>query len=186
MALTDTSLHSFRVLIVEDNRDGADTLAALLQTYGFEVRVAYTGPDGLQAALDDPPDAVVCDINLPGLDGLTIARRLREALPEKPLMVAVSAMRRRRLRRPGREGGVRPLLRQAGRPGGIGQRPDRTGRTGLTDRNRSCQPGRPGACRWATRVPTARPPAVADADRLPSLPADGHCHGGLDPPPTRR
>jgi CheY-like chemotaxis protein len=93
MALTDTSLHSLRVLIVEDNRDGADTLAALLQTYGFEVQVAYTGPDGLQAALDDPPDAVVCDINLPGLDGLTIARRLREALPEKPLMVAVSAMR---------------------------------------------------------------------------------------------
>ena len=60
--------------------------------YGFDVRVAYTGPDGLQAALDDPPDAVVCDINLPGLDGLTIARRLREQLPEKPLLVAVSAL----------------------------------------------------------------------------------------------
>ena len=93
MALTDTSLHTLRVLIVEDNKDGADSLAALLQMYGFEVQVAYTGPDGLQAALDDPPDAVVCDINLPGMDGLTIARRLREQLPEKPLMVAVSAMR---------------------------------------------------------------------------------------------
>lgn len=97
MALSDISLRSFRVLIVEDNRDGADTLATLLQAYGFEVQVAYTGPDGLQAALDDPPDAVVCDINLPGLDGLTIARRLCEALPEKPLMVAVSALREEEL-----------------------------------------------------------------------------------------
>ena len=93
MALTDAPLSTLRVLIVEDNKDGADTLAALLQMYGFEVRVAYTGPDGLRAALEDPPDAVVCDINLPGIDGLTIARRLREQLPEKPLLVAVSAMR---------------------------------------------------------------------------------------------
>jgi CheY-like chemotaxis protein len=105
MPLAHTSIHPLRVLIVEDNRDGADTLAILLQGYGFEVRVAYTGPDGLAAALEDPPDAVVCDINLPGLDGLTIARRLREALPEKPFLVAVTALREEDLIEPaGRAG----------------------------------------------------------------------------------
>ena len=105
MGLASISVHPLRVLIVEDNRDGADTLAMLLQRYGFDVQVAYTGPDGLSAALADPPDAVVCDINLPGLDGLTIARRLREALPEKPFLVAVTALREEDLIEPaGRAG----------------------------------------------------------------------------------
>ena len=93
MARIDASHPSLRVLIVEDNKDGADTLATLLRLYGFDVRVAYTGTDGLREALADPPDAVLCDINLPGVDGYTVARRLREALPERPLLVAVSAMK---------------------------------------------------------------------------------------------
>jgi CheY-like chemotaxis protein len=105
MGLASISSQPLRVLIVEDNRDGADTLAILLQQYGFDVRVAYTGPDGLSAALADPPDAVVCDINLPGMDGLTIARRLRDTLPEKPLLVAVTALREEELIEPaGRAG----------------------------------------------------------------------------------
>ncbi|HEX5269884.1 MAG TPA: response regulator [Gemmataceae bacterium] len=66
-----------RVLVVDDNRDGADSMAMLLQLHGHEVRVAYDGPEGVKAALAQAPDVVLCDIGLPGLDGFGVARALR-------------------------------------------------------------------------------------------------------------
>jgi CheY-like chemotaxis protein len=69
---------TLRVLIVEDSLDAAQTLQELLQAIGYEVSVAYTGPDGLQAALQLRPNVILCDIGLPGLDGYQIAIRLRQ------------------------------------------------------------------------------------------------------------
>ena len=66
-----------RVLVVEDSRDAADTMRMLLDMSGYEVTVAYTGPDGLARAQKDLPDAVVCDIGLPGITGYEIAAALR-------------------------------------------------------------------------------------------------------------
>ncbi len=66
-----------RVLVVEDNRDAADSLVMLLEVFGYDVTVAYTGPSGVEAAAAWGPDAVVCDIGLPGLDGYGVARALR-------------------------------------------------------------------------------------------------------------
>lgn len=66
-----------RVLVVEDNRDAADSLRMLLEAYGYLVDVAYTGPDGLRAAERHPPEVVICDIGLPGLDGYGVAAALR-------------------------------------------------------------------------------------------------------------
>jgi CheY-like chemotaxis protein len=68
---------SKRVLIIEDNRDAADTLRLLLVLLGHDVRVAYTGPDGVQAAAEWLPNIIVSDIGLPGLDGYGVARQLR-------------------------------------------------------------------------------------------------------------
>jgi DNA-binding response OmpR family regulator len=65
------------VLVVDDNKDAADSLALFLQLAGFRVRTAYDGTAGLRAAEADPPDCVVLDINMPRADGLTVARRLR-------------------------------------------------------------------------------------------------------------
>jgi len=65
------------VLIADDNRDAADTLAALLRLRGYAVRVAYAGPAALAAALADPPDCAILDIGMPGLDGYAVARQLR-------------------------------------------------------------------------------------------------------------
>src|SRR5207245_11442742 len=90
----------FRVLIVEDNADGADSLAVFLRMSGFDVRVAYSGQDGVDAALANPPNAVLCDINMPGLDGFAVARQLREAIPDPPLLVAVTARPEQDLLRP--------------------------------------------------------------------------------------
>jgi PAS domain S-box-containing protein len=66
-----------RVLVVEDNRDAAESLRLLLELLGHEVRVAYTGPEGVQAAQGWRPGIVLCDIGLPGLDGYGVARELR-------------------------------------------------------------------------------------------------------------
>jgi CheY-like chemotaxis protein len=95
----------FRVLIVEDNPDGADSLAVFLRMSGFDVRVAYSGREGVEAALTDPPDALLCDINMPEVDGFAVARRVRDALPAPPLLVAVTARREQDLLRPAGEAG---------------------------------------------------------------------------------
>jgi PAS domain S-box-containing protein len=69
--------HSSRVMIVDDNKDAADILAALLQAQGFEVRVTYEGATALDAVLAYAPHVVMLDIGLPGLNGYDVARAIR-------------------------------------------------------------------------------------------------------------
>jgi DNA-binding response OmpR family regulator len=66
-----------RVLIVDDNRDAADSLAMLLALDGHDVQVAYAGKDALEAVRDFRPSVVVLDLGLPDLNGFEVARRLR-------------------------------------------------------------------------------------------------------------
>ena len=73
---------ALRVLIVDDNRDAADSLAVLLGMPSFarerfEVRVAYGGAAGLQLAREFVPDCLVSDIRMPGVDGYSLARAVR-------------------------------------------------------------------------------------------------------------
>ena len=68
-----------RVLVVEDDRDIADVLRRSLSMEGYEVRLAGDGEAALSGAADFTPDAVVLDLGLPKMDGLEVARRLREA-----------------------------------------------------------------------------------------------------------
>jgi two-component system, sensor histidine kinase len=80
------------VLVIEDVRDTADTLAEFLRVgCGYEVAVAYDGETGLKRAVADRPDAVVCDIGLPRLDGFKVAQQLADLLSPKPLLIAVTA-----------------------------------------------------------------------------------------------
>jgi CheY-like chemotaxis protein len=67
-----------RVLIIEDNHSTADSLHQLLGTRGYTVRVAYDGRAGVFAAREWPPEVVLCDIGLPGLDGYGVALALRQ------------------------------------------------------------------------------------------------------------
>jgi signal transduction histidine kinase/ActR/RegA family two-component response regulator len=69
-----------RVLVVEDNPDTCATLAACLREEGHEVVTALDGRSGLAAALERPYDVIVCDIGLPGLDGLGLIRTVRAAM----------------------------------------------------------------------------------------------------------
>ncbi|MFC5460918.1 hybrid sensor histidine kinase/response regulator [Massilia niabensis] len=68
-----------RVLIIEDNPDAAETLKAFLDMEGHDVSMAQDGAAGLQALLSGKFDVVVCDIGLPGMDGLEVVSRLRAA-----------------------------------------------------------------------------------------------------------
>src|SRR3954452_23289354 len=80
-----------KVLVIDDAPDTAETLAEfLLQGFGFDARVAHDGKAGLAAAKADPPVAVVCDLGLPGLDGLESARRIRQTVAPCPLLIAVT------------------------------------------------------------------------------------------------
>ncbi len=69
---------SQQVILVEDNPDVAESLRLLLESLGHEVRVAATGIEALEAAREDRPDVLLCDIGLPApIDGLALARELR-------------------------------------------------------------------------------------------------------------
>jgi DNA-binding response OmpR family regulator len=68
---------ALRLLVIEDNPVLRDNLAALFARHGIDAGVAADGLSGLQAALDDPPDVLVLDLGLPGLDGLRVSERLR-------------------------------------------------------------------------------------------------------------
>jgi len=67
-----------RILIIEDNQDTAASLRVLLELHGHEARLAHTGPAGVSLAREFRPEVVLCDIELPGMDGLAVARALRE------------------------------------------------------------------------------------------------------------
>ena len=66
-----------RILVVDDNRDSADSLALLLRLQGNDVRIAYDGPEALAVAESFRPQVALLDIGLPVVDGREVARRIR-------------------------------------------------------------------------------------------------------------
>ena len=68
---------SQRVLVVDDNRDAADSLGLLLKLLGNNVHVVHNGPDALAALLTYQPTVCLLDIGMPGMDGHEVARRIR-------------------------------------------------------------------------------------------------------------
>ena len=79
------------ILIVDDNRDAADSLSALLGLMGHDVQVAYGGPAAIETAVAFRPDVVLLDIGMPGMDGYEVAERIRaRRLVPLPLVVALT------------------------------------------------------------------------------------------------
>ena len=79
------------VLVADDNRDAADTLALCLQFDGHVVTVAYDGLAAIEMAAREQPTVMLLDIGMPGLDGYEVARRVRQqAWGRRTLLVALT------------------------------------------------------------------------------------------------
>lgn len=79
------------VLVVDDDRDTADSLSTLLYLTGYHCRPAYSGIEAQRMATEDWPDVVILDLVMPGVDGFELAHRLHPLHPaRRPLLIAVT------------------------------------------------------------------------------------------------
>ena len=78
------------VLVADDQKDTANTLAELLNLSGFNARAATLPLDALRLAADTPPDVVVMDVAWPDVDGYTLARSVEHMAGRRPVLVAVT------------------------------------------------------------------------------------------------
>jgi PAS domain S-box-containing protein len=102
-----TAPRPLRVLVVEDNIDAAESLATLLRLWDHDVSVVHDGCAALDAAREQQPEVVLLDIGLPGLDGYQVARRLREEVGLRHvLLVAMTGYGQPEDRRRSQEAGI--------------------------------------------------------------------------------
>ena len=93
------------VLIADDNRDSADSMAALLAISGHKTHVAYDGEAAVSAAERLRPDVVLLDLGMPLLDGHEAAQRIRSCLGDEVLLVAMTGWGDEQSRQRTRESG---------------------------------------------------------------------------------
>jgi signal transduction histidine kinase len=106
-----SDLARFRILVVDDHHDAGDSLATLLRLLGHQVRVAYDGMAGLEAARVFRPQVALLDIGMPGIDGIELAKRLRrEPEFDDMLMIALTGYGRDEDRRRSSEAGFNAHL----------------------------------------------------------------------------
>lgn len=107
MPLPKCNGDGLHILIVEDDPNTAECLALVLRHYGHQVQVAGDGPSACQVSQTSPPDVVLLDLGLPGMDGWEIARRFRELSLEKmPFLIALTGHGREEDRRRSLKAGI--------------------------------------------------------------------------------
>ena len=74
---TGKGVRKGKILVVEDNVDSRDLLAKLLAMNGYDVTSAADGESGLAAAIKQIPDLIITDINMPGMDGIALLKKVR-------------------------------------------------------------------------------------------------------------
>jgi PAS domain S-box-containing protein len=94
------------ILVVDDSKDGADSLGMVLRMMGAEPRVVYDGPSALAAIRDQPPATVLLDIGMPGMDGYEVAAEIRkDPACSRTRMIALTGWGSEEERRRSREAG---------------------------------------------------------------------------------
>src|SRR2546421_2126428 len=114
-----------RILVVEDNRDSAESLRMLLELCGYSVTVAYSSREGLEAAEKTRPDIVLCDIGLPDSDGFALAAALRSnPATARARLIAVTAYGSEQDKKRSREAGFQLHLVKPVKPESLLQQLD--------------------------------------------------------------
>jgi CheY-like chemotaxis protein len=98
-----------KVLVVDDERDNADTTVVLLQMWGHEAEVAYSAEDAISKAIAFDPDVVLMDIGLPVMNGFDLAKELRKFCPAAKF-VALTGYTRADIVRRARDAGFARVL----------------------------------------------------------------------------
>lgn len=112
-----TVARKLRVLLVDDDREIARGASIRLRAAGYDVRTAYDGEQGLTAVLADHPDAIVADLRMPCMDGLTMLNELRNRPEGRSIAVVVlSASIQEDTRRRIHEMGLRHIVEKPYRP----------------------------------------------------------------------
>jgi CheY-like chemotaxis protein len=83
---------AIRVLVVDDNIDGASMICTLLELSGYQAHAAFDGNEALAMAPSLCPHLVFLDLSMPGLSGIEVARELKASLPQPFRLVALSAL----------------------------------------------------------------------------------------------
>ena len=103
--------HPARVLIVDDERHNRDLLEVMLQPEGFALQMAGSGEEALAMVAQEPPDLILLDIMMPGLDGYKVASRIKEDIATKHIpIIMVSALDGRDARVTGLGAGVENFI----------------------------------------------------------------------------
>ena len=94
-----------RILVVDDNRDAADSMRMLLEDAGAQVQTAHSGPEALAAFESGEPRVLLLDVGMPGMDGYEVARRVRASTKAQPCIIALTGWGQDEDRRRVREAG---------------------------------------------------------------------------------
>jgi DNA-binding response OmpR family regulator len=82
-----------RILVVDDNYDILELVQRVLETEGYDVMIARDGREALQREMTSKPDVIVCDVNLPGLDGWEVCRQIKARRNVPIMLLTVRAER---------------------------------------------------------------------------------------------
>jgi CheY-like chemotaxis protein len=80
-----------KILVIDDEQGIRDLLDTLLRRKGYDVILAASGQKGLELFRRERPDVIVLDLKMPGMDGLTVLRQIRNLDPKKPVIVLTGA-----------------------------------------------------------------------------------------------
>ena len=94
-----------RILVVDDNRDSAESIGKLLELWGHDVRLAHDGLAAVEMALADRPEVILLDIGLPGLNGYRACQAMRQHGMTEELIVAMTGYGQEEDRRQSLESG---------------------------------------------------------------------------------
>ena len=109
-----------RILVADDNRDSADSLATMLSLMGHDARAAYDGPDAIEKAEMFRPEVIVLDLGMPRMDGFEAAKRIRsEPWSNGVMLVALTGFGQEQDRARSREAGFDHHLTKPADPGAL-------------------------------------------------------------------